>query len=108
MTDNNQDTQKKKQIEDHKEILLRPIVSEKTATKEEEGKYTFEINPEATKIDVKNAIKENYGIIPEKVNTMNYKGKKKRFRFHEGKTKDWKKAVVTLPEGETINIHEEV
>ncbi|MFB6181826.1 MAG: 50S ribosomal protein L23 [Candidatus Magasanikbacteria bacterium] len=104
-TENNQDTNK---ADGYNQILIRPIVSEKSARKEQDGKYTFEVSPDATKIDIKNAIKDNYSVKPKKVNTMNFQGKKKRFRFHEGETKDWKKAIVTLHEGETINIHEEV
>lgn len=91
-----------------KDILIHPHISEKSTMKEQDGKYTFVVSEEATKIDIKNEIEQNYGVKPAKVNTMNFKGKKKRFRFQEGKQKDWKKAIVTLPEGETINVHEEV
>ncbi|MFB6225739.1 MAG: 50S ribosomal protein L23 [Candidatus Paceibacteria bacterium] len=91
-----------------KEVLVHPHISEKSTMKEEDGKYTFVVANDATKIDIKNAVEQNYGVRPAKVNTMNFKGKKKRFRFQEGKQKDWKKAIVTLPEGETINVHEEV
>ena len=88
-----------------KRILISPIVSEKAAVKEQEGKYTFEVNPKANKIEIKRAVKEAFGVKPEKVRTMNMKGKRKRFGLQQGKRKDWKKAIVTLPEGESINVH---
>jgi large subunit ribosomal protein L23 len=107
-SDNSENDQGSKQVKNKKNILLEPIVSEKTAIKEQENKYTFAVNPEANKIEIKQRIEEIYGVKPDKVNTMNIKGKKKRFRFYEGKQKDIKKAIVTIPESNSINIHEGV
>lgn len=107
-TDDSKAGQDQTQSVEQKDILLQPIISEKTAKKEQENKYTFAVNPQANKIEIKQRVEEIYGVKPKKVNTMNIKGKKKRFRFQEGTRKDVKKAIVTIPEDESINIHEGV
>jgi large subunit ribosomal protein L23 len=89
-------------------ILMRPVVSEKAATHEAHGTYTFEVDPKTTKIEVKKAVRQLYGVLPTKVRVLNMEGKRVRFGRQLGKRKDWKKAIVTLPKGKTINIHEGV
>ena len=78
------------------EIIIAPIITEKSNDGLNEGKYTFEVNPKATKIDIKNAVEKLFEVKVLKVNTMTVKGKTKRVGYHTGKTSDWKKAIVTI------------
>ncbi len=89
-------------------ILIRPIISEKALTAETSGSYTFEVALDTGKIAIKQAIYQVYGVMPKCVRVMNIEGKKVRFGSKFGKRKSWKKAIVTLPKGKTINIHEGV
>lgn len=89
-------------------VLLKPVISEKAATAEQSGKYTFAVKSDSNKYQVKEAIKETYGIMPKKVRIMNVEGKRTSFGRRTGKRSDWKKAIVELPKGKTINIHEGV
>ncbi len=68
------------------------------------NKYLFWVNRDANKINIKKAIEEIYKVKVKDVNTITSRGKKKRVRFQEGKTPDWKKAIVTLKEGEKIDV----
>ncbi len=86
-------------------VLIKPVISEKAAIKESMNVYTFVVDRQATKIDIKDAVEAVYGIRPVKVRTMNYEGKRVRFGYIFGRRKDWKKAVVYLPAGKSINIH---
>ena len=78
------------------EIILAPIITEKSNDGLQEGKYTFKVNKKATKIDIKNAVEKLFEVKVLKVNVMNVNGKKKRVRYKIGKTPDWKKAIVTI------------
>ena len=78
------------------EIIIAPIVTEKSNDELQEGKYTFKVNKKATKIEIANAIEKLFEVKVLKVNTMNVNGKKKRVGYHLGKTSDWKKAIVTI------------
>ena len=78
------------------DIIIRPIITEKSSFAMSEGKYTFEVSRKATKIDVRNAVEKLFGVKVVDVTTMNIKGKPKRQGVHAGKTSDWKKAVVTI------------
>ncbi|MFA4830958.1 MAG: 50S ribosomal protein L23 [Patescibacteria group bacterium] len=89
-------------------ILVRPIVSEKAAMVEKDGVISFVVSKGSNKIEIKKAIKELYGILPVKVRIMNIEGRKVRFGRQTGKRGDWKKAIVTLPKGQMVNIHEGV
>lgn len=84
-------------------ILLRPHISEKTAYLQESNQYVFEVDKRATKGDVAQAIKGLYGKEPIAVNIINMRGKNLRFGKTEGKTKNWKKAIITLAQGVTID-----
>jgi large subunit ribosomal protein L23 len=88
--------------------LVKPLITEKAANLSSEGKYAFEVEGKANKIEIANAINEVYGIKPTSVNIVNVNGKKVRQGRTLGKRKDWKKAIVTLPKGNTINIYEGV
>lgn len=87
-------------------ILVRPLVSEKTAALASDGRYVFVVSPDASKIEVKKAVQEVYGIMPTEVNIINVRGKAVRFGHQFGKRKNWKKAMVTLPKGKTLPIYE--
>ncbi|PIZ95164.1 MAG: 50S ribosomal protein L23 [Candidatus Magasanikbacteria bacterium CG_4_10_14_0_2_um_filter_37_12] len=89
-------------------VLIRPYVSEKATVAETQGSYTFEVVHDTNKFEIKKAVKEIYGIMPKKVRLMNFEGKRVRFGKKLGRRKDWKKAIVILPKGKTINIHEGV
>ncbi len=88
-----------------KRVLLGAHVSEKAASVEANGRYTFKVALKATKLDIKQEVKAHYGVLPTDVRVMNIEGKRKRFGKSQGKRSDWKKAIVTLPEGKTIDIH---
>ena len=78
------------------EIILAPVVTEKSNDGMQEGKYTFKVNKNATKVDIANAVEKLFGVKVLKVNTISVKGKSKRVGYHQGKTSDWKKAIVTI------------
>ena len=78
------------------EIIIAPVVTEKSNDAMQEGKYTFEVNKNATKVEIANAVEKLFEVKVLKVNTMNVNGKKKRVGYHMGKTSDWKKAIVTI------------
>lgn len=90
------------------EVLIRPIMSEKALIGEGKGQYTFYVAKDANKIDVKAAVKAQYGVIPKRVRMLNIEGKRVQFGRRKGRRNDMKKAIVILPKGETIAIHEGV
>lgn len=89
-------------------ILVKPLVTEKSAHAQSLGKYGFMVARNATKNNVKRAVFEVYGVMPEKVNMINTDGKWVRFGSSFGRRSDYKKAIVTLPAGKSITIHEGV
>lgn len=89
-------------------ILVRALVTEKSAVKQSENKYSFVVVNNANKGAVRQAVFEVYGVKPTDVNILNVSGKFVRFGNHFGKRSDYKKAVVTLPKGKSIVIHEGV
>lgn len=78
------------------DIILAPHTTEQSYSDAMEGKYTFIVDPRATKIDVKNAVEKAFQVKVLKVNIMNMMGKQKRVGAHLGKRSDWKKAVITI------------
>jgi len=85
-------------------IVRYPILSEKgTRLSQKENKYIFRVSRRAGKIEIKRAIEKLYKVRVKDVNTMNVKGKRKRMGMRLGKQPDWKKAIVTLEEGETLS-----
>jgi large subunit ribosomal protein L23 len=79
------------------QIILRPLVTEKgTHQSTHRNAFPFEVNPWATKDEIKAAAEELFGVHVKKVNTQNRVGKRRRFRFKMGKLPDWKKAIITL------------
>jgi len=92
-------------MKDVYEVIDRALLTEKgTRLTEEENKYIFRVNPDANKVEIKQAVEELFKVKVVSVNTMNRQGKKKRQRTaSSGKTADWKRAVVTLAEGSQID-----
>jgi large subunit ribosomal protein L23 len=88
---------------DPRDILIAPVVSEKSYGLLDEGKYTFIVDPRANKTEIKIAIEQIFSVKVANVNTINRKGKARRTRFGIGRRKDTKRAIVTLREG-TIDI----
>ena len=78
------------------EIIEKPIITEKSNDELQQGKYTFRVNKKATKVEIAKAVEKLFEVKVLKVNTMTVGGKKKRVRYKEGKTPDWKKAIVTI------------
>ena len=78
------------------EIIIAPVVTEKSNDELQEGKYTFEVNRKATKVEIAKAVEKLFEVRVLKVNTMNVNGKKKRVGYHQGETSAWKKAIVTI------------
>lgn len=80
------------------DLIIRPIITEKSMDEMAEGKYTFEVDRRANKVEIKKAIEEIFEVEVEKVNTMNVRGKVKTQGMTSGKRADWKKAIVKLKE----------
>jgi len=87
---------------DPRKIIIRPILTEKALRLREYNQYVFEVKKDANKIDIKRAVEELFKVKVEKVRTINVRGKPKRMGLFEGRTSSWKKAIVTLKEGERI------
>lgn len=86
-----------------RDIIIAPVVSEKSYNLLDEGKYTFIVDPRANKTEIKSAIEEIFKVKVSSVNTLIRQGKTQRTRFGQGRRKDTKRAIVTLREG-TIDI----
>lgn len=86
------------------EVIIRPIVSERSFDLMNENKYTFEVAKNAPKEEIRAAIQKLFSVRVLKVNTINVKPKRKRVRYQVGMTRSWKKAVVTLAPGDTIEV----
>jgi large subunit ribosomal protein L23 len=91
-------------IRDHRDILLAPVVSEKAYGLLDENKYTFLVAPDANKTEIKIAVEQVFGVKVLAVNTSNRQGKRRRTRAGWGKQKDTKRAIVSVAEGQRIDI----
>ena len=78
------------------EVIIKPIVTERSSMDLQEGKYTFKVNKKATKVEIAKAVEKLFGVKVLSVNTISVKGKQKRVGAHVGMTSDWKKAIVTI------------
>ena len=88
-------------------LISKPYITEKVLFMKEDGnKVVFQIHKDTNKIELKNAVESIFNVTVENINTMNVKGKNKRVGRYEGKRSDWKKAIVTLKEGDTIEYFE--
>jgi large subunit ribosomal protein L23 len=90
------------------EIIINPIITEKSTVLQEQGKYCFKVNPRANKKEIMEAVKEIFHVDTVSCTVMNMKGKRKRERYKIGYTASWKKAIVTLKEGDKIELFEGV
>jgi len=94
-------------MKDPYSIVKRPLITEKSMNVAAMGKYAFEVDINANKIDIADAVHKIFSVDVVKVNTLRVKGKSKRLgRYPEGKTPDWKKAYVTIKPGQRIDIFE--
>jgi len=91
-------------IRDHRDVILRPVVSEKSYNLLDDGKYTFVVAPDANKTEIKIAIEAIFGVKVVSVNTLNRQGKRRRTRYGTGKLADTKRAIITVAEGQSIDI----
>jgi large subunit ribosomal protein L23 len=89
-----------------RDVIIRPVVSEKSYAGLEANVYTFLVDPRANKTEIKEAVQSIWNVRVTSVNTINRKGKLKRRRFTVGKRADQKRAIVTLAEGDSIEIFE--
>lgn len=80
------------------DIILKPVITEKSMDDLQTGKYTFKVAKDANKSEIKKAVEQLFGVEVAKVNTMNCLGRTKRVGRYVGKTSDWKKAIITLTE----------
>ena len=91
-------------MKDFTDIIIAPVITEKAAIQAEANVYTFKVAADANKIEIKKAIEEAFGVKVVKVNTANTKAKDKRVGRYAGKTKTYKKAFITLADGEKIEL----
>ena len=89
-----------------RDIIIRPLITEKSTTLMEEGKYVFEVAKSANKIEITKAVSSIFNVKVAQVNTINVEGKKKRMGRFVGKRSNYKKAIVKLAAGETIAFFE--
>ena len=92
----------------YEQILIEPVLSEKANILREQGKYVFKVDPRATKIQIKEAVRRIYNVHPVSCTVMVIGGKPKRLRSKPGYTSSWKKAIVRLSKDEKIGIFEGV
>ena len=89
---------------DHRDVLVAPVVSEKSYSLLDQNKYTFLVRPDSNKTEIKIAVEKVFNVKVTSVNTLNRPGKTRRTRFGAGKRKDTKRAIVSLAEGQRIDI----
>ncbi len=96
-------------MKDARDVIVAPVVSEKSYALMEEGVYTFKVHPSASKPEIRDAVQEIFGVRVAKVNTLNRQGKRKRNRrtFTWGRRPDTKRAIVTLVEGDEIDLFQD-
>ncbi len=92
----------------YEKVLIEPVLSEKSNQMREEGKYVFKVDPSATKIQVKEAVRRLFNVHPISCTIMVVGGKPKKQRYKSGYTSTWKKAIVRLPKNEKISLFDGV
>jgi large subunit ribosomal protein L23 len=88
------------------DIIIKPIITEKSTDLSEQNKYVFKVAKDANKLIIMQALKALFDVTPEKVNIINVRGKNRRLRYRTGKRSAWKKAIVKLRAGDKIEIFE--
>lgn len=91
-------------MKDPREVIIRPIITENSYDMMEENVYTFEVAQDSNKVEIRQAVEALFNVHVVKVNTLNVKSKPKRVRVQAGRTRTWKKAMVTLAAGESIEL----
>jgi len=89
---------------DHSQVIIRPVVSEKSYVLSDTGKYTFRVHPDAHKTQIRQAVQALFDVHVVNVHTVSVKSKPKRRGVTSGRTRQWKKAIVQVREGESIQI----
>jgi len=89
-------------------VIVKPLISEKAAILAGENQYVFVVRKSANRLEVRSAIQKMYGVSPTSINISNVRGKIVKRGRTTGKRSNWKKAIVTLPKGQTINVYEGV
>lgn len=89
-----------------RDLILKPLISEKAMAKMGEGKYSFKVRLDASKTQIKHAVEEIFNVTVLGVNTMRMHGKERRVGKFQGRRSDWKKAIVQLKEGDSIKVFE--
>ena len=89
---------------DHTQVIIRPVVSEKSYVLASNGRYTFRVHPDAHKTQIREAVEALFDVHVEEVRTLSVKSKPKRRGYTAGRTRQWKKAMVQVREGEQIQI----
>ena len=89
-------------MKNYTNVIIAPVITEKSAIQRENNVYTFKVARDANKIQIKKAIEEAFGVKVKKVNTLNTKSKSRRVGRYTGKTQSYKKAFVTLKDGDSI------
>ncbi len=89
-----------------RDILVRPIITERSMADSEEGKYTFVVDRRANKYQIKDAVESIFGVKVVRVNTMRMLGKRRRMGMHFGRRPSWKKAIVQLAPGDDLDFFE--
>jgi len=89
-------------------VFIRPLITEKASVLNQFNQYVFEVSGRVNKIEIARAFESRYGVKPLKVRIINHDGKFVRFGRSTGRTKNWKKAIIVLPAGKTIQVHEGV
>lgn len=96
-------------MKDLSQVVRKPLVTERFAElRERDNKFIFEVHPDANKHEIRQAIEHYFGVKVTDVRTMNVRGKVKRLGRFSGKRADWKKAIVTLSEGDSIDLFDQV
>jgi|AntDeeMinimDraft_5_1070356.scaffolds.fasta_scaffold20101_2 large subunit ribosomal protein L23 len=94
-------------MKDSRDVLIKPVITENSMLKmEENNTYTFKVAKNSNKVQIRKAVEEVFDVKVDNVNTMNMRGKKRRLGRNEGRTASWKKALVKLAEGDSIEIFE--
>jgi large subunit ribosomal protein L23 len=96
-------------MRDAHDVIVRALITEKgTRMRERGNKYLFQVSATANKLEIKRAVEEIFGVTVERVRSQNVMGKMKRLGAHQGRRASWKKAIVTLKDGDSIELFEEV
>ena len=89
-------------MKDPRQVVLRPVISERSVDLIQDNRYTFEVAKQANKVEIGQAVASIFDVRVLSVNTMSVKGKPKRVRYAKGYSRSWKKAIVTLADGDSI------